>query len=121
MRGVSVVFGGQAQDLYDSSKEYQGCCLATDVAQPRLITGFSVSRRREKRSPYLCTPVTVRRLGIAIRWPNSDLATVVDAEIDLSVKDRVADGVQVSGGEAEAGEIISWAVLHDLEHDLLMI
>ena len=40
----------------------------------------------------------------------------MDAEIDVLVKDRVADGVQESRGKAKTGEVVSWAGLHDLEH-----
>lgn len=69
--------------------------------------------------PYLCTPVTVGILGESVRWPNFDRVTVVDAEIDVFVKDRVADVVQGAGGKTEAVEVVSWAKLHDLERNLL--
>lgn len=50
-----------------------------------------------------------------------DLAAVVDAEINVFVKDWIADGVQVTGRKAETEEVISRAELHDLEHNLLRI
>ena len=71
--------------------------------------------------PYLCTPVTVRILGESVRWSNFDLATVVGAEIDVFVKDRVVGVVQVSGGKTEAVDVVLWAKLRDLERNLLKI
>lgn len=74
-----------------------------------------------KGSSYLCTPVAVGRLSNAVSWPNLDLAAIVDAEIDVFVKERVTDGVQVFSGQAEMGDVISWAELHNLAQYLLRV
>ena len=71
-----------------------------------------------KGSSYLRTPVAVGRLSKAVSWPNFDLATIVDAEVDVLVKDRVTVGVHVFGGQAETGDVISWAELHNLSQYL---
>lgn len=66
----------------------------------------------------MCTPVAVGRLSKAVGWPNLDLAAIVAAEIDVLVKDRGTVGVQISGGQAETGDVIQWAELHNLSQYL---
>ena len=40
---------------------------------------------------------------------------MVDAEINVFVDDRVADGVKISGDKAEVEQIVWWAEPHDLK------
>lgn len=60
---------------------------------PKTCLVTQIVATSEKKSTYLCAPVTIGRLGKAVSWPYFDLATVVDAEINVSIEDRVTDGV----------------------------
>ena len=108
MHGVSSCSLDQAQELYGGLKEWQGFRLAKGVLQATvndivygirtrkipqtcLVTQIVVTIKNI--STYLCGPVTVGRLGKAVSRPYFDLATVVDAEINVSIEDRVAYGV----------------------------
>ena len=73
--------------------------------------------RLEKSIAYQCTPVAVRSLtgAIRVRWPCFHLPSVVDAEIDVAVENRVADLIQPPGGKAETWEVVSLAEVHDLK------
>ena len=59
-------------------------------------------------TPYRSTPVAGRVLSqsVRIRRPSLHLTSVVDAEIDMIVEDRITDDVQVSGCEAKTWEIV---------------
>lgn len=54
-----------------------------------------------KRSPYLGTPIAIGRLSKVIRLPNLDLPAVLNAKINVFVKDGIADGVKAPGGKAD--------------------
>lgn len=132
MHGVSSCFLDQAQELYGRLKEWQGFRLAKGVLQ-EIVSGIRTRKipqtclvtqivvMIENISTYLCAPVTVGRLGKAVSRPYFDLATVVDAEINVSIEDRVAYGVQTTRGTAETEEVVSRAELHDPNHHLLRI
>ncbi len=61
--------------------------------RPVSLTRYSRRQSEKEVSPYLCTPVAIGGLSNGIRWPPFDLASVVDAEIDVVVENVVADGV----------------------------
>ncbi len=67
--------------------------LAKSVVRPVSLTRYSITQSEKEVSPYLCTPVAIGGLSNGICWPPFDLASVVDAEINVVVEDVIADGV----------------------------